>query len=969
LSTEALKKLALASKKLAILEERERQSQRGGGLMAFVRYFWEILEPNQKFVDGWAIQAMAEHLEAVHFGEINRLLINVPPGFSKSLMCNVFFPAWEWSAMGRPDLRYLSFSYAAHLTRRDNRKLVNLIRSPLYAELWGKHIDMQLVKEGEELIANNHTGWKFASSVGGVGTGERGNRILCLPYNTKISTSNGLLDIGDIVTQKLPVQIAGLGIDGKLCWQNIEAYEQNPGSDLIELSWNGGSLHCTPEHPVFIQGRGYVAASEVRRGDSVLWTREPFSLPHMREGNPAQTEPTSEVLQQRVPLRSSEAAGFRSKQQAVHRVRQDGLSAARALGAHQSPLLQSRMPWQVEYRREQPRLGRRHDTKDLRVLREDVYLQAGTGKTAYDHFLFPVLRKQKYVGRQQSSTTKINTEILRVVQDAVYSVERWLEILFDAMQKHRSLASYERKGQRPVYTWGSGTSLSTGMDKDSQGQNQSKRWKSLPTVWKRARAGQASSRASHRLHKGESRPRQLDNVVQILSRKDARPEISTSQVETRTIRSVKRVGRVDTVFNLRVTPCHNYFANGILTHNCDDPHNIRDSESDIVRTGIVRWFRESMQNRLNNMSDAIIVIMQRVHEDDVSGNIIADEKGLGYTRLRIPMEYIEDDPWAQPTKIGWTDPRRIAGELAWPERYTAEDLHPFKTIAYMWASQYMQDPEPRGGAIILRDWWRVWEDPATKQCTLCGSYEIEKVPSKDPKSRWCLCLACNKHFLSRPARFPGCSYVLASLDTSYTEKERNDPSAMTVWGLFNHPKTNEPGIILMDAWRKWLRMNSEPTQKFSDESELDYKERTRPSWGLVEWTVDTCRRFKVNSLLIENRASGKTLQQELQLQYGRELWTTVMKVPEGDKESRAHSVVGIFAQGMVWAPDKDYASLMIEESAKFPYGKYRDLTDSMTQALRHFRNTGMLEFEQERLADLAEETRQPYQRMQPLYPV
>ena len=47
------------------------------------------------------------------FGKITRLLINVPPGSMKSLMVNVFFPAWEWGPMGMPHLRYVSFSYSS----------------------------------------------------------------------------------------------------------------------------------------------------------------------------------------------------------------------------------------------------------------------------------------------------------------------------------------------------------------------------------------------------------------------------------------------------------------------------------------------------------------------------------------------------------------------------------------------------------------------------------------------------------------------------------------------------------------------------------------------------------------------------------------------------------------------------------------------------------------------------------------
>jgi hypothetical protein len=70
----------------------------------------------------------------VTFGDINRLLINVPPGFMKSLLVNVFWPAWEWGPMGLAHLRYVSFSYGAHLTHRDNGKMMRLVTSQRYRE-------------------------------------------------------------------------------------------------------------------------------------------------------------------------------------------------------------------------------------------------------------------------------------------------------------------------------------------------------------------------------------------------------------------------------------------------------------------------------------------------------------------------------------------------------------------------------------------------------------------------------------------------------------------------------------------------------------------------------------------------------------------------------------------------------------------------------------------------------------------
>src|SRR5437764_172753 len=83
---ERLARLSRALNRYRQDEEKVLHSQRGyydddgvrqGGLIAFVRYFWRILEPETPFVDGWVLWAMCEHLEAVTAGKITRLLINV----------------------------------------------------------------------------------------------------------------------------------------------------------------------------------------------------------------------------------------------------------------------------------------------------------------------------------------------------------------------------------------------------------------------------------------------------------------------------------------------------------------------------------------------------------------------------------------------------------------------------------------------------------------------------------------------------------------------------------------------------------------------------------------------------------------------------------------------------------------------------------------------------------------------------
>jgi hypothetical protein len=172
---ERLKRLASATRRYRLLEEREKQAQEGG-LLEFIRYFWHVLEPATELVEGWPLEAITTHLEAVTFGDITRLLVNVPPGFCKSLCLNVFWPAWEWGPMDQAHQRYVCFSYTSSLTERDNGRFRDLIRSREYQELWGDKF--QLREDGKVKVSNDKTGWKLASSIGGVGTGERGSRVL-----------------------------------------------------------------------------------------------------------------------------------------------------------------------------------------------------------------------------------------------------------------------------------------------------------------------------------------------------------------------------------------------------------------------------------------------------------------------------------------------------------------------------------------------------------------------------------------------------------------------------------------------------------------------------------------------------------------------------------------------------------------------------------------------------------------------
>ncbi len=117
-------------------------------------------------------------------GDIVDLVINIPPGMLKSLTVSVFWPAWEWT--GRPDSRWLFSSYAEQLSMRDAVKSRRLIASDWYQQRWGDVFRLTSDQNEKKRYENDKTGFRVATSVGGVGTGERGDRVVADdPHNVK----------------------------------------------------------------------------------------------------------------------------------------------------------------------------------------------------------------------------------------------------------------------------------------------------------------------------------------------------------------------------------------------------------------------------------------------------------------------------------------------------------------------------------------------------------------------------------------------------------------------------------------------------------------------------------------------------------------------------------------------------------------------------------------------------------------
>ena len=119
----------------------------------------------------------------------------------------------------------------------------------------------------------------------------------------------------------------------------------------------------------------------------------------------------------------------------------------------------------------------------------------------------------------------------------------------------------------------------------------------------------------------------------------------------------------------------------------DDPHKAGEGNSITMRQNVLDWFSTTMESRKNSNDTPIIVIMQRLHEEDLSGWLLDGNNGEEWEHVCLPAITAE-------------------GESFWPKQFELENLQRMeKANPYVFAGQYMQRPAPIGGGIFKDAWW------------------------------------------------------------------------------------------------------------------------------------------------------------------------------------------------------------------------------------------------------------------------
>jgi len=168
----------------------------------------------------------------------------------------------------------------------------------------------------------------------------------------------------------------------------------------------------------------------------------------------------------------------------------------------------------------------------------------------------------------------------------------------------------------------------------------------------------------------------------------------------------------------------------------DDPIKPQEAQSQARRESVKQWYDSTLYSRLDNKKDdVIILIMQRVHVDDLVAHVMEKED---WEFLRLPAIAEDDERYAL------SDGRRVgrrAGEALDVKREPLAILKGLRKsmTAYQFSAQYQQSPVPAEGNLLRWRWFQVYETlpAATKGSSIVQSWDLAS--SINSGSDWSVC--------------------------------------------------------------------------------------------------------------------------------------------------------------------------------------------------------------------------------------
>jgi len=336
----------------------------------------------------------------------------------------------------------------------------------------------------------------------------------------------------------------------------------------------------------------------------------------------------------------------------------------------------------------------------------------------------------------------------------------------------------------------------------------------------------------------------------------------------------------------------------------DDAHNMKEINSDVIRQGVLDWWSDVMSTRGNNPKRlGRVIVAQRGHHKDICGHVL--QQG-GWVHLNLPGYYrakthcttvsLKDGPkrdaekqppallerFSEPLEKGeviWEDWRSKEEQLLAPQRFGPKEMKKLQgeLTQRAFEAQIQQNPSAEGGNILKLAHWRRWQD----------------------------------------TEMPEFDMVIQTYDTAFEEQEENDCSARTTWGIFEWEERSSPDLPWQLRFDGQKRMCAIMLERMNERLEFP---------DLRKDALESAARWKPDRILVEKKASGHSLIQELKR---AGLPVTKIKVSDS-KWARAHAASLVLERGCLWYVKRRWSAEVMDQCAEFPTGEFDDLVDTVT---------------------------------------
>lgn len=674
-------------------------------LYKYVKEAWPYVESND-FIDGWHVGCICEHLEAVSEGKIAKLLINIPPGCSKSLLCAVMWPTWEWTR--DPKLKWFFASYDQELSTRDSLKCRTLIKSRWYQERWGDKFSITDDQDRKTRYSTDKGGYRLATSVGGHGTGEHPHRIVCFPYDEKVMTETGLIAIGDIVNRRMKTRVPSMNpITSCLEYKPVIGWHKNPGNGIVEVMMsNGDSIRCTPSHRIWTLNRGWVKASLLVSSDVLPCFAPSNTRDRFRCGAESFCQCRSQFITRQdiddVIFGKFTAENFVSSRPVIG----SSMSFGDGLPSIASSDLSNCCGFDFESLcKNFDGFSAFGDFKCLLSGQNSPWSSFEDGECAMLFGISNVVGSCSVAQIGEGAIHRIPIEVSDLVPFRTWTDECFR---YDLM--------YEQVVCSLVFVGAESRIPST----RTAFENSSFDGVGMPSSDDGVRPASDSS--------------QIRYTIQSLESGYCSPTL------------VRFCGFAHETFCLTVEDNHSFIVgdhNCIIVANCDDPHSVKRAESEVERQAVLTWWDLTMSTRGVAIDVRRVIIMQRLHKDDLSAHVLRQG---GWEHINLCMRHEKARMAA--TCLGWNDPRKEEGELLCPNQFDEPKVSEMEKRlgAYGTAGQLQQRPVPKGGSMFKAQWFskrlaaapfdckriRFWDRACIAKYTMItalkeGEYRIETV--------------------------------------------------------------------------------------------------------------------------------------------------------------------------------------------------------------------------------------------------